>query len=257
MQLAITAGLIAATATLAQAQFQPMDLAAFYTSDHNQFCCEAAQYPCGNVTFLGIPFYMGPSGANNTIVLNGTNPVTLDIPVNQSGVQLVRTLINTAWGQPGPNSYLRIEFHGIDGTVSFVDLVGGRHIRDYGPGFTQGFEQNPPTCTRNVFVATGRSVKADMQTIALPASIRENGLAFIRFIDTGAVNFQRGLVFAITLDSRICEANINDDCQVDIFDYLDFIDRFSSSNPEADFNGDGTIDFFDYLDFVQAFANGC
>ena len=257
MQLAIATGLIAATATLAHAQFQIVDLAPFYNANVRNSCCESAQYPVGNVNYLGIPFYLGPSTGNNLVFLDGTNPVTVTIPVNQTGVQLVRTIINTAWGQGGPNSYLRIEFHGTDGTVSALDLIGNRHIRDHGPAFTQGFEQNPPTCTRNVWLSTGGSVKADMQTFALPASIRQNGLAFIRFIDTGAVNFQRGMLFAITLDSRICEANINDDCQVDIFDYLDFIDRFSSSNPEADFNGDGTIDFFDYLDFVQAFANGC
>jgi hypothetical protein len=96
-----------------------------------------------------------------------------------------------------------------------------------------------------------------MQTFALPASIRSNGLSFIRFIDTGATNFQRGFLFAITLDERICEANINDDCVVDLFDYLDFVALFAANDPEADFNGDGAIDFFDYLDYVAAFADGC
>ena len=44
---------------------------------------------------------------------------------------------------------------------------------------------------------------------------------------------------------------------VDFFDYLDFVDAFSSNSARADYNFDGGIDFFDYLDFVDDFASGC
>ena len=54
-----------------------------------------------------------------------------------------------------------------------------------------------------------------------------------------------------------CKADFNCDGSVDFFDYLDFVDAFSSSSEFADFNEDGTIDFFDYLDFVDAFSTGC
>ena len=54
-----------------------------------------------------------------------------------------------------------------------------------------------------------------------------------------------------------CAADFNRDNSVDFFDYLDFVDAFSSGNPAADFNSDGSIDFFDYLDFVDAFSIGC
>ncbi len=54
-----------------------------------------------------------------------------------------------------------------------------------------------------------------------------------------------------------CPADFNGDEIVDFFDYLDFVDAFSSNAPNADFNGDGIIDFFDYLDFVDAFSLGC
>ncbi len=54
-----------------------------------------------------------------------------------------------------------------------------------------------------------------------------------------------------------CDADFNGDGEVDFFDYLDFVDSFSSLSPESDFNGDGSIDFFDYLDFVDAFSVGC
>ncbi len=55
----------------------------------------------------------------------------------------------------------------------------------------------------------------------------------------------------------ICPADFNCDSSVDFFDYLDFVDAFSSMSAAADFNRDGAIDFFDYLDFVDAFSIGC
>jgi hypothetical protein len=55
----------------------------------------------------------------------------------------------------------------------------------------------------------------------------------------------------------LCPADFNSDGQVDFFDYLDFVNLFSTDDPEADFNGDGQVDFFDYLDFAQSFADDC
>ena len=54
-----------------------------------------------------------------------------------------------------------------------------------------------------------------------------------------------------------CQADFNYDCGIDLFDYLDFVDAFSTNAPEADFNQDDVIDFFDYLDFVAVFSQGC
>ncbi len=63
---------------------------------------------------------------------------------------------------------------------------------------------------------------------------------------------QENGVFAV-----YCTADFNEDGTVDFFDYLDFVDAFSSGDGTADFNADTTIDFFDYLDFVDAFSIGC
>ena len=54
-----------------------------------------------------------------------------------------------------------------------------------------------------------------------------------------------------------CAGDFNNDGGVDFFDYLDFVDAFSTNAANADFNNDGSIDFFDYLDFVDAFTLGC
>ena len=54
-----------------------------------------------------------------------------------------------------------------------------------------------------------------------------------------------------------CPSDFNHDDVTYFFDYLDFVDALSSSEPSADFNHDNVIDFFDYLDFVDAFSTGC
>ena len=54
-----------------------------------------------------------------------------------------------------------------------------------------------------------------------------------------------------------CPGDFNQDESTDFFDYLDFVDAFSSGALAGDFNADGMIDFFDYLDFVDAFTRGC
>jgi hypothetical protein len=57
--------------------------------------------------------------------------------------------------------------------------------------------------------------------------------------------------------SLYCPADFNGDQVVDLFDYLDFVNAFSTQEPLADFNADNVVDLFDYLDFVAAFAQGC
>lgn len=54
-----------------------------------------------------------------------------------------------------------------------------------------------------------------------------------------------------------CPADVNHDGALDFFDYLDFVDAFSSFQTAADYNQDGGIDFFDYLDFVDEFSSSC
>lgn len=54
-----------------------------------------------------------------------------------------------------------------------------------------------------------------------------------------------------------CPGDFNKDCQVDYFDYLDFISFYGEESPCADFNGDGEVDFWDYLDFLDAWAAWC
>jgi hypothetical protein len=63
-----------------------------------------------------------------------------------------------------------------------------------------------------------------------------------------------------------CIADYNQDIGVDILDFLDFIEDFStceqSPGPcgtfgDSDFNGDTFVDILDFLDFIDAFSSAC
>ena len=63
-----------------------------------------------------------------------------------------------------------------------------------------------------------------------------------------------------------CGSDYNDDAEVDILDFLDFIDDFSACENlpapcgnlgDPDLNADTTIDILDFLDFIDAFGSGC
>ncbi|MDX2148665.1 MAG: hypothetical protein SFZ23_14220 [Planctomycetota bacterium] len=60
----------------------------------------------------------------------------------------------------------------------------------------------------------------------------------------------------IVVGSSCQRVDLNNDGQIDFFDFLEFSQAFAGNLPPADFNNDGQVDFFDYLDFISEF-NRC
>ncbi|MFI4915980.1 MAG: GC-type dockerin domain-anchored protein [Phycisphaerales bacterium JB060] len=54
-----------------------------------------------------------------------------------------------------------------------------------------------------------------------------------------------------------CAADLDDDGQLTIFDFLAFQNLFDMGDPVADFDGDGELTIFDFLAFQNAFDAGC
>lgn len=110
--------------------------------------------------------------------------------------------------------------------------------------------QLSPGDTRTIsglwLASTGNSSGADGRGSAIGGA--ETVVAQLAFVEGGN---------AIVQISGGCAADFNSDGEVDFFDYLDFVDAFSSNLHVADFNADGIVDFFDYLDFVDAFSSAC
>ncbi|MEQ9095799.1 MAG: GC-type dockerin domain-anchored protein [Phycisphaerales bacterium] len=69
--------------------------------------------------------------------------------------------------------------------------------------------------------------------------------------------FSVGLVHAYDLGCLICEADLDLDGSLTIFDFLVFANLFQDGRSEADFDGDGELTIFDFLAFQNAFQAGC
>jgi hypothetical protein len=73
-------------------------------------------FPSGAQNFGGVPFAI-PAGPNNYwnggVAANcGSGTVSLSVPVGVSGVTSAFTLLNSMWGQAGPNAYLLLPSRG-------------------------------------------------------------------------------------------------------------------------------------------------
>ncbi len=139
---------------------------------------------------------------------------------------------------PAGNGPFTYQWQAMDSANQWVNVSNGSLI---GPGgATVGTAANATTATVQV------TLHEDYQG-------PENGFRSWRCV----VTTECGSVTSDDASVGVCLANFNCDDSLDFFDYLDFVDAFSSQLPSADFNSDGVLDFFDYLDFVDAFSIGC
>jgi hypothetical protein len=61
----------------------------------------------------------------------------------------------------------------------------------------------------------------------------------------------------LRLTETVCPADLDGNCQLDIFDIYLFTLGFQAAQPIADFDGDGSLTFFDFSLFLRAFGEGC
>jgi hypothetical protein len=156
--------------------------------------------PRGASQFQNVPFLM-PAGPKrfwrgSVASDNGARPVSLTIPVNRASVSTAYFLLNTEWGQPGPQNYLALEFNG-DHLARFEKkLVGGVDVRDYHNG--TWLNTINETTTRSVF-DNGRGERIDLVEVPLPAEFQGRTLESITLRDTGRPNFERAILWAVTV----------------------------------------------------------
>jgi len=158
----------------------------------------AATFPVGNLVLGDVPFEIGETGP---ILWSpdrlGTGAHTLSIPVTIASPREVHTLINTYWGQPGPESFAHIEFFGSEGAYQRFDLVGNDDIRDYNdnPDYTNSING---TTTIEVF-SNGSGQRLDKQFFALNSDFIDETLVEIRVTDNGAESLQRIFLYGLTV----------------------------------------------------------
>ncbi|MGD1915124.1 MAG: GC-type dockerin domain-anchored protein [Phycisphaerales bacterium] len=66
-----------------------------------------------------------------------------------------------------------------------------------------------------------------------------------------------GAAYSFDLDCAICEADLDFDGRLTLFDFLAFGNAFDTADPIADLDGDGAFTLFDFLAFQDAFDAGC
>jgi len=201
-----------------------------------------AGFPSGEVVLGGVPFSIPTAGNNywHSVNATGSNPRSIDIAVNRTGVVEVHTLINNYWGQPGPTSYAWLEFFGTHGAYFRKDLIGNEDIRD----FNQLFFTNAINGTTTTNVVSIGNHRLDKQEIALPADFYDETLLTVRMSDNGGDNFQRVFLAGVTLlagGSGDCNTNLRpDEC-----------DR------PGDATGDDAITLADFLFLRTCATNPC
>lgn len=215
--------------------------------------------PVGEVEFGCVPFSIPPTGYNvwNSELEPRSNPKVQDVNVDIFGVKEVHILINSGWGQPGPASYASMEFYGSLGDVYVETLIGNDDIRDWLNALWTNFINGVWT----VNVWTEGNARLDKMTVKLPEEFQDQELATVRFIDNGAVNFQR--IFVVGLTVRLaaeseCPADTNGDELIDPLDSGYVLARLGcpvgagdACCTKADANEDGLVDPLD-VGFVLA-----
>ncbi len=173
-----------------QAQYYPIT---FFYNTSNTFLV-------GNLTFNGVPFNIPETGNNiwDSYSATGTNPRFIDISINKFGITEVHTLINSSYGQRGPNSYAFIEFFGSTGAYLKVNLIGNDNIRDY----NQSYWTNTINGITTIEVFNdGSGHRRDKQLFTLPSEFSTQQLEKIRLSDNGGTDFQRVFLTGLTVVS--------------------------------------------------------
>ncbi len=156
-------------------------------------------YPAGARILDGVPFLI-PDGPNRLWHAGAgvfdPLPITLAIPVKQPAVSAAFFLMNTIWGQAGPQSYLALSFDGDGGAHFEKNLIGGVDIRDYNRGVYTNTING--TTSRPVF-DDGRGQRMDLVQVDLPPEFRRQTLETITIRDTGRYNFQRAILWAVSV----------------------------------------------------------
>jgi len=166
-------------------------------------------FPSGNQNFGGVPFAI-PTGPNNYwnggVAANcGSGTVSLTIPVGVTGVTSVFTLLNTMWGQAGPNAYLFITFKGSAGASVTEPLVGGVNVRDFN---NDGYQNTINNTSTTQGWTNGEGQRLDRQEYVLPAEFLNQELIDVTITDTGNEVFSRAIFSALTVST--CRAYVTE-----------------------------------------------
>lgn len=83
------------------------------------------------------------------------------------------------------------------------------------------------------------------------------GLFEVNFVRITAGDGQSPDIDAVSVVRAACEADIDGNGELDVFDFLEFQNLFIAGDGRADCDENGRLDIFDFLCFTNLFAGGC
>jgi len=83
------------------------------------------------------------------------------------------------------------------------------------------------------------------------------GLAEVSYVRIVAGDGQSPDIDAVSVVRSLCEADVDGNGELDVFDFLDFQNWFTSGDDRADCDANGRLDVFDFLCFADLYARGC
>jgi len=97
----------------------------------------------------------------------------------------------------------------------------------------------------------------DLQPIGVDTSIPGPIEAELRIVSNDPDQPVRTVRVLAEVLAPPCEADLDGDGELTLFDFLAFQNLFDAGDPAADFDGDGELTLFDFLAFQNAFDAGC
>lgn len=202
--VAVALGVMAA----APASAATVDISSFVNADLRTYT-NGFLYPVGptSITIGGVGFKLAGSGSSGLGAIQSAvfgPPDSYVIPVGQTDVKTVYTVINSAFGAPGANIG-SLTFTGLSNTFTY-QLVEGANVRDH---FNGGFVNTAPGVFATADfgpVAPFSNVRLDVQQIVLPVGFASDTLTSITFSGNGLGGAGAPFLAAATTVSGIPEA---------------------------------------------------
>lgn len=222
-------------------------------------------YPTGELTLGGVPWTIASEGNNTWFAkrVDGFNPRSVTIAINQTNVRSVYTLMGTWQGTTNQSRYVDLTLTNSEGFSFTTRYFGGVQIRDWFNGsYTNSLNSWKTT---RVYLHSDNKSRLDMQRIDLPPQFWWSTLVSLRIDDVGSDSSspQRSFLYGLTVSKLVrCASDLNGDGQIDDADFLIFAqsyDVLDCTEPDmpvrcqADANRDGIVDDLDFATFLTAY----
>ena len=208
-----------------------------------------------------------------TLAPNGSQTVTITFPSSTEGTfsgnitissndpdRATQTLSVSVIVQPPPVPTIAVQQTAVDfGTID-AGQTGQQTITITNTGTAPleitGIESDVPGLTFDTTMFTLEPDGSQTVTITFPSSTVDefSGLITISSNDPNSATQTLSVSIIVKVSSANPRADFNGDKQVNITDFLLFVEAFGSTNPKFDIDGDGAVGITDFLLFVESFG---